>query len=113
VSRSHRPKDLEAVLKQLGGPRELPCGSVGVKIARVAMGRADLYVHPGGGAKKWDACAPEAVIRAAGGELTDVFGARIDYAELELGALRGLCASNGRLHDAATRAARDALGAAS
>ncbi len=106
VSRSHRPRELDAILARLGGPRELPCGSVGVKVARVATARADLYVHPGRGAKKWDACAPEAVIRACGGDFTDVFGGVIDYAEMELGVLRGMCASNGHLHAAATEAAR-------
>jgi 3'(2'), 5'-bisphosphate nucleotidase len=111
VSRSHRPPELGPILERLGIARELPCGSVGVKVARVAMAKADLYIHPGRGAKKWDACAPEALIRAAGGDLTDVFGRRIDYAEAELGVLRGMCASNGRLHDAATAAAREALGA--
>lgn len=109
VSRAHRPPELAPILERLGGPRELPCGSVGVKVARVANAKADLYVHPGRGAKKWDACAPEAVIRSAGGDLTDVFGERIDYASTELGMLCGMCASNGPLHPAATAAARAAL----
>jgi len=111
VSRSHRPKELEPILARLGGPRELGCGSVGVKVARVATARADLYIHPGRGAKKWDSCAPEAVIRAAGGDFTDVLGGRIDYAETELNMLRGMCASNGVLHAEATAAAREVLGA--
>jgi 3'(2'), 5'-bisphosphate nucleotidase len=80
-----------------------------VKVARVATGAADLYVHPGRGAKKWDACAPEAIVRAAGGSFADVFGAPIDYAAPQLGLHRGMCAGNAALFDAATRAARELL----
>ena len=109
VSRARRPPELAPILGGLGGRRELPCGSVGVKVGRIATAKADLYVHPGRGAKKWDACAPEAVIRAAGGDLTDVVGDRIDYASTGLCMVRGLCASNGPLHAAATAAAREAL----
>jgi 3'(2'), 5'-bisphosphate nucleotidase len=110
VSRSHRPPDLAAVLERLGSPRELPCGSVGVKVARVALGDADLYLHPGSGAKKWDSCAPEAVLRAAGGELGDVFGDPIDYAAPDLALRRGMCAGNAALFAEGSRAAREVLG---
>lgn len=111
VSRSHPAKHLGAILERLGRPTEVPCGSVGVKAARVATGAADLYVHPTQGAKLWDGCAPEAVVRAAGGEFTDVLGLAIDYRTTELVLTRGMCASNGRLHAAATAAAREVIGA--
>lgn len=37
-------------------------------------GIADAYIFPSIGCKKWDTCAPEAVLCAAGGQLTDIFG---------------------------------------
>lgn len=37
-------------------------------------GRAHAYVYPGLGCKKWDTCAPEAVLHAVGGLLTDIHG---------------------------------------
>src|SRR5690606_16214838 len=74
VSRSHRPPLIEPLCRRLGIRTLVPCGSVGVKVARLARGQADLYVHAGLGMKRWDTCAPEAILRAAGGKLTDLDG---------------------------------------
>jgi 3'(2'), 5'-bisphosphate nucleotidase len=100
VSRSHRPAMLDPLIQHLGIPRVVPCGSVGVKVARLVLGHADLYVHGGGGAKRWDSCAPEAVLAAAGGRFTDLAGAPIDYASADLVLRNGIIASNGALHEA-------------
>ncbi|KYF90453.1 3'(2'),5'-bisphosphate nucleotidase CysQ [Sorangium cellulosum] len=110
VSRSHRPKELEPLIARLGITRVVPCGSVGVKIARIATAEVDLYIHGGGGAKLWDSCAPEAVLRGAGGRFTDLAGAPIDYAGPGLKLARGIIASNGALQDAVVTAARSELG---
>ncbi|WP_438018220.1 3'(2'),5'-bisphosphate nucleotidase CysQ [Sorangium sp. So ce315] len=110
VSRSHRPKELEPLIARLGITRVVPCGSVGVKIARIATAEVDLYIHGGGGAKLWDSCAPEAVLRGAGGRFTDLSGAPIDYAGPGLKLGRGIIASNGALQDAVVAAARSELG---
>jgi 3'(2'), 5'-bisphosphate nucleotidase len=101
VSRSHRPPRIDALIDALGIGRAIPCGSVGVKIARLVLGPGDVYVHDGGGAKLWDACAPEAVLRAAGGRFSDLEGAPIDYAGGgDVVLRRGIVATNGALHDA-------------
>jgi 3'(2'), 5'-bisphosphate nucleotidase len=100
VSRSHRPKIIEPVIAGLAIQKIVPCGSVGVKIARIATRRADLYVHGGRGAKRWDTCAPEAILVAAGGRFTDIEGDAIDYAAADLMLDNGLVATNGALHDA-------------
>ncbi|MFT3768519.1 MAG: 3'(2'),5'-bisphosphate nucleotidase CysQ [Minicystis sp.] len=100
ISRSHRPAIVDPLVERLGIPRVVPCGSVGVKVARIATTAADLYVHGGGGAKRWDTCAPEAVLVAAGGRFTDLSGAAIDYASADLHLRHGLVATNGALHDA-------------
>ena len=96
VSRSHHSADTAAVLEKLGVTAITPCGSVGVKIARVIEGDADLYVHVSRGAKLWDACAPDAVLRAAGGELSDLEGRPIDYRGA-LGLDNGLIAAHASL----------------
>ncbi len=99
VSRSHRPRIVEPVIERLGIKKTVPCGSVGVKVARIALAEADLYVHGGRGAKRWDSCAPEAILTAAGGRFTDIEGELIDYAAADLMLDNGLVASNGALHD--------------
>ena len=58
---------------------------------------------------RWDACASEALVRAAGGELTDAGGAPIDYAIPDLVNSRGLLATNGLLHRRAVDALKQKL----
>ena len=41
--------------------------------------RVHAYVHASHGCNLWDTCAPEAVLRAGGGMLTDAFGNTISY----------------------------------
>lgn len=49
-------------------------GGAGNKILAVAEGRAEVALMHFG-TSLWDTCAPEAVLRAAGGRCTDLFGA--------------------------------------
>lgn len=42
-------------------------------------GKAHAYVYARAGCKKWDTCAPEGVLAAAGGKLTDVHGNHYQY----------------------------------
>lgn len=42
-------------------------------------GKAHAYVFASPGAKRWDTCAPEAVLHAAGGKLTDFYGHFYNY----------------------------------
>ncbi|EYF01291.1 3'(2'),5'-bisphosphate nucleotidase CysQ family protein [Chondromyces apiculatus] len=109
ISRSHPHPSLRPLLDRLGIGRVVQCGSVGVKVARVVTRAADLYVHTGTGAKLWDTCAPEAVLRGAGGAFSDLHGDPIGYGGPDLVLSRGIVATNGALHDAVLAAARPAL----
>lgn len=44
-------------------------------------GVAHAYVFPSPGCKKWDTCAPEALLVASGGALVDMHGNAIEYHE--------------------------------
>ena len=44
------------------------------QVLLVIEGKAHAYVFASPGCKKWDTCAPEAVLHAAGGKLTDIHG---------------------------------------
>lgn len=98
ASRSHRSPLLDRVRQALGTTNEINIGSVGLKVGLVASGARDLYVNPSGRSKLWDACAPQAILEAAGGTMTDVDGRALDYGTAELHNLRGLIASNGVIH---------------
>lgn len=101
ASRSHRSPVIDEVKSALGIADELNVGSVGLKLALIALGERDLYVNPFPRCKAWDTCAPEALLAAAGGVLTDTQGAPVRYDEVDLSRPRGLVASNGHVHAAA------------
>lgn len=99
-SKSHAsPKTLEVMeVLRIAPERNLRIGSVGVKINTIARGDAELYVHPRAGTKLWDTCAPYAVLRAAGGAMTDLLGRPLEYDPRRLGHEAGLVASHGPHH---------------
>jgi len=99
ASRSHFEKSVDRLRQRLGIDKLIRSGSVGLKCGLIARGDCEIYVHPSSHAKLWDSCAPAAVLTAAGGIMTDVHGAPIDYSSKELRLREGLAASNGRVHD--------------
>ncbi len=99
ASKSHRTSDLEAARRALAIEDEMNVGSVGLKIGLVAEGTRDLYVYGGGRTKMWDSCAPEAILTAAGGRVTDTFGEPLSYLGADLHNRGGIVASNGPLHE--------------
>ncbi len=109
VSRSHRPPLVEVVEERLGIRREIASGSVGVKVGLLALGEVDVYVHPGRGVKEWDTCAPEAVLMAAGGRMTDCFGRTLAYNQRDVHRRQGIVATNGLIHDRVVEVTREAM----
>ena len=99
-SRSHRSTASDEIVRRLGIVRQTPSGSVGLKVGKIAERDADLYVHPSDRSSKWDACAPDAILRAAGGHFTDMFGADIDYRGAQMANARGILACNAVAFDA-------------
>lgn len=99
VSRSHRHRAIDTLRETIGVSREISCGSVGLKIGLIATTEADMYIEPAPYTSHWDACAPEAIIRGAGGQFTNVFGESIAYGQKNIKNTRGLVATNGACHD--------------
>jgi 3'(2'), 5'-bisphosphate nucleotidase len=100
ASRSHRTASVQRTLDRLGLASVRSLGSAGLKGASVADGTADLYLSPGYAGKRWDACAIDALVSAAGGRFSDSFGRALDYRAPDLNNDQGLLATNGLLHDA-------------
>jgi len=103
VSNTHRDEQLDAVKRAIGIEDELRLGSVGLKVGLVARAERELYVHPTGHCKLWDACAPEAILAEAGGRMTDLHGDPLRYEPDEIRVSRGIVASNGPCHDEVIR----------
>ena len=98
ASRSHRPPRLNQLKHSLNITEELRMGSVGLKIAHIAQGQADLYIDLNHFTRAWDACAPEAIIRGAGGLMTNAHGQPIHYGSDDFRNLHGLVASTRKCH---------------
>lgn len=82
-SRSHYAEPLRQLEMALCPSSVIVSGSVGVKCALIAEGQADAYVHPVPYLKEWDTCAPEAILRGAGGRVSDCLGRPLVYGKPE------------------------------
>ncbi len=98
ASRSHRSPRMDKVVKAFGLNEEVRRGSVGIKVGLIVEQQCDLYIHLSPRTKQWDTCAPEIILREAGGRLTDLFGRPLRYNKLELQNRNGVVASNGVAH---------------
>ena len=104
VSRLHRAGGrVEAIRQQLRIPNVMRLGSVGLKVGAICEGRAHLYVHAGSRTNVWDTCGPDAILREAGGRLSDMSNEPLRYTAREVRNSNGLIASNGVIHERAVR----------
>ena len=71
-----------------------------VKYMALARGDLDLVINLNAGEMEWDTCAPEVVVREAGGVLTDGDGRPFRYNGSDPAHRRGSVASNGARHAA-------------
>jgi 3'(2'), 5'-bisphosphate nucleotidase len=107
VSRSHRAKSTDLLVQKLGITNETQSGSVGLKIGLLAERVADLYVIIANKSSKWDACGPEAVLKAAGGRFTDLAGEPFVYSGEDMKNQRGILACNSAAFETVLPAARE------
>ncbi|MEP7271798.1 MAG: 3'(2'),5'-bisphosphate nucleotidase CysQ [Acidobacteriota bacterium] len=98
LSRSHHSPLVDRICDQLGVKGKIRSGSVGLKFGLIADGSAHLYVHLSPRTNQWDTCGPEAILRAAGGVITDLNGELLRYNKPEIRNLTGVIASNGTRH---------------
>lgn len=79
ASRSHRTPETDAFLARYDIAEAITSGS-SIKFCLVASGRADLYPRMGR-TMEWDTAAGHAVVRFAGGRVTDLAGHELLYAK--------------------------------
>jgi len=99
LSRSHHLPEVDAVSKSLMITNSIRSGSLGLKVGLICEGRAHLYLDMSGRTSQWDTCAPAALLREAGGRMTDLRGVPLRYGGPDLRHLNGVIASNGIIHD--------------
>lgn len=99
ASRSHHDHRVDEVRRRLGISEESRIGSVGIKVGLLVTRQADIYLEPSSMTKAWDSCAPEAILQAGGGRMTDLEGAPLRYIPSEVRNWKGLVATNEACHD--------------
>ena len=79
TTRSHSSQVNLDAITALNPVKITRAGGSGYKSLLVLLGEADAYVYASKGTKRWDTCAPDAILRSAGGRLTDILGKPIQY----------------------------------
>ena len=70
TTRSHSNKLVNAALQAVKPTEVLKVGGSGHKVLLLIEGKAHAYVFPSPGCKKWDTCAPEAILHSLGGKVS-------------------------------------------
>ncbi|XP_045116585.1 3'(2'),5'-bisphosphate nucleotidase 1-like isoform X1 [Portunus trituberculatus] len=79
TTRSHSSSTVNDAVAAVSPTEVLRVGGAGHKVMLLLEGKAHVYVFASPGCKKWDTCAPQAILEAAGGVLTDIKGNPIPY----------------------------------
>ena len=83
TSKNHRNNTLENLINKINFKKKITMGSIGCKIASILRGESDIYIClslPGKTTPKdWDFAAPEAILKAAGGAITDIENRDLSY----------------------------------
>jgi 3'(2'), 5'-bisphosphate nucleotidase len=82
TTRSHLTEIVKNGLENIPNCELIHRGGSGYKTLCVIEGSSDCYLYPRNGTKRWDTCAPEAILRALGGRFTDVFNNQYDYSAI-------------------------------
>ncbi|XP_033167411.1 3'(2'),5'-bisphosphate nucleotidase 1 [Drosophila mauritiana] len=99
TTRSHSNALHQQALNAFASTEVLKVGGAGFKVLQLLEGKAHAYVFATPGCKKWDTCAPEAVLEAQGGCLTNINGEHYAYnADVEHVNRQGVLASLGQDH---------------
>lgn len=98
VTRSHFEEFEKKFIQYCRINKVTPMGSIGVKLGQIAEGKADCYITASAKTSEWDICAPEIILKEAGGKVTDLKGESLVYNRREVKNPNGIVASNGKIH---------------
>ena len=83
TSKNHRNETLKKLVDIVGFKEVKVMGSIGCKIASILRGESDIYISlslPNGTSPKdWDFAAPEAILKTAGGAVTNIENEDLSY----------------------------------
>ena len=100
TSKNHRNKTLEDLINKIKFKKIMVMGSIGCKVASIIRGESDIYIAlslPGKSSPKdWDFAAPEAILKAAGGSITNIDNEDLIYGSTDLKHSGIIIASNNK-----------------
>ena len=100
TSKNHNNQTLQNITQKIGFKESINMGSVGCKIVSILKGESDLYISlslPGQSSPKdWDFAAPEALLRSAGGRITNIDNKELNYNNLNFEQKGLIIASNNK-----------------
>ncbi len=83
TSKNHGNEVLKNLIKKINFCKVEIMGSIGCKIASIVRGESDIYIClslPGKSSPKdWDFAAPESILKAAGGAITNLDNQELNY----------------------------------
>ena len=89
TSKNHRNQTLKNLIQKINFKEVLIMGSIGCKISSILRGESDIYIClslPGKSCPKdWDFAAPEAILKAAGGAITNLDNEELIYQQTNFG----------------------------
>ena len=102
TSKNHRNQILQNLIKKVNFKKVIVMGSIGCKIASILRGESDIYISlslPGESAPKdWDFAAPAAILKAAGGAVTNLNNEDLIYGNSNFEQRGMIIASNNYLN---------------
>jgi len=99
TTKSHTTQLVTDTINAMKPDEVIKTGGAGYKVIQVIEGVANAYVFATPGTKKWDACAPEALVTSMGGRMTDILNEPVDYSRTDAKYhmnWTGLLVTNGR-----------------
>ena len=100
TSKNHRNEKLKNLIEKINFNKTIVMGSIGCKVASIVRGESDIYISlslPGKSAPKdWDFAAPEAILKAAGGSITNIDNEDLIYGRNDLKHSGIIIASNNK-----------------
>ena len=101
TSKNHNNESLKKLIQKINFNEVIVMGSIGCKIASIVRGESDLYIClslPGKSSPKdWDFAAPEAILKAAGGAITNLDNEELSYGKTNFEQGGIIIASNNRI----------------
>ena len=85
TSKNHRNEMLKNLIQKINFRKVEIMGSIGCKVASIVRGDSDIYISlslPGKSSPKdWDFAAPESILKAAGGKITNLDNEELSYGQ--------------------------------